>query len=185
MSKMGVKSAIILLYVLQNLFQNINCDPINRLESNSTNGIEAKSSAYLNYCSSNLNCGLNQVCVDYSCRCEPNYKYSYQSLSCVYSTCVLNSDCQSYDLHRICRSGYCSCDSNYYSDSYNKVCKFSGASILWVWILFPIAISIIIAVLIYYFYRRNRRLSHGTCHTHVTTTVCPPPNCGQTNYVYY
>jgi hypothetical protein len=192
---MGVKSAIILLYVSQKLFQNVNCDPINRLKSNSANGIEAKSSTYLNFCSSNLNCGWSQVCVNFLCRCKPNYKYSYPTSSCVYSTCVWNSDCQSYDFHRICRSGYCSCDSNYYADSYNNVCKFSGASnyyadsnnkvykfsgasIPWRWISFSIAISII-AILIYYFYRRNRRLQH------VTTTFCPPPNCRQTNYVYY
>ncbi len=126
---------------------------------------------YLESCNSYYNCrGDHQVCVDFICRCVPNYKYEDGTKKCEHFNCSYNSDCRGYDFNRYCSNKYCDCLSGYYEDSTNgNKCEYfyTPSSITesyyydftWVWILIGIVIVIvgIILILIFNRYVRRRR----------------------------
>ncbi len=116
---------------------------------------------YLGSCNSYYNCrGDHQVCVDYICRCVPNYKNNYGTEKCEHFDCYSDSDCREYDFNRYCSYKYCDCLSGYYEDSTNgNKCEYSSSSTgyYWVWILVAIVtvISGIISILVFCIRRRR------------------------------
>jgi hypothetical protein len=83
-------------------------------------------SDYLGSCNRSYDCwGDHQVCVDYICRCIPNYKYDNVTEECEHFYCYSDFDCQEYDYKRYCSNNSCNCVDGYAEDSTNgNKCKY-------------------------------------------------------------
>jgi hypothetical protein len=84
------------------------------------------------YCSMNYDCTIHgdndQICVDNKCYCKPNYKLDIDLGYCSYHSCLYDSECQTYDNHRMCNSMTCKCDTDYKEDSFSFKCIYSPSS---------------------------------------------------------
>jgi hypothetical protein len=140
------------------------CDPLTEPNESKFNlKLLKNSSSYNNFCKSSSDCEEKQVCVEKKCFCEPNYRNDTLTQKCVKSKCYSDSDCQTYDKNAICKNDLCNCDENndYYLDSSTQVCKYKKIihfSVVWVYVMFPIACFAIFSIIFSYFYQQRRSL---------------------------
>ncbi len=141
-------------------------DPITKF-CNTTTGL---------YCSSNYDCtkygDFNQVCVDNSCQCGPNYQIDNKWGDCSYHSCYFDSECQTYDKNRVCRYGLCQCDTNYRTDSNSQKCIYYSANLWWIWLFLWIpAVFIVITVVRIY---KQRKIERQIQQSNQSINSCSP-----------
>jgi hypothetical protein len=161
---MEIKIIVIFFSICKFTIYLAKCDPL--IEPNDIKfnlKLLQNSSSYNNFCKSSNDCKKNQVCVEKKCFCEPNYRNDTLTQECVKSKCYSDSDCQTYDKNVICKNSFCDCDenNNYYLDSSTQVCKYTKIihfSVVWVYVMFPIACFAIFGIIFSYFYQQRRSL---------------------------
>ncbi len=135
-------------------------------------------------CSNNSVCqgfgNTHQVCVDNVCQCVPNYKWDLthercinfdcnfdgDSVYCSYFSCSYDSECQTYDKHRICNKRSCECETDYKEDSSSLKCTYNWShepnnnGRIWV-MFFKIALVLFLIIGIgignYYYVTKKRK----------------------------
>ncbi len=80
--------------------------------------VEMKSCTNLNDCDQNQFCINNQFC-----RCQPNYRYSAETMKCEYHSCDSDNDCNQFDRNSECSFDSCKCRSGYVLDPKTKICN--------------------------------------------------------------
>ena len=76
-------------------------------------------------CGNKYDCLLGKfsLCVDKECRCEPNYRFDRQNVTCSHFVCQTDLDCQQHDYNRVCQSsGICTCKAGFNGEDSDKVC---------------------------------------------------------------
>lgn len=118
-------------------------------------------------------CGLNEVCVENTCRCKPNYNRDQRWGVCTHFLCRKNSDCyNNHDIHRECVDGLCKCKDGYTENDIDLVCVCgdSYSSYLWFLLILPF---ILVAFVVYC--RRTRKKSLAPIPSLVVFNSTPPP----------
>jgi len=161
-----MSSKIVLIFLSCILFESkiTICDQQNfNFTDNKT---DLGNSTFNQNCKSSKDCETFEACIKNKCLCEPNYKYNDLKQECVYTKCYSDSDCKLFDKMMLCQDWNCICDerNDYYLDSSSQVCKYIKIihfSLIWLYILFPIALIAIFAILFNYYYQKQRRLKHS------------------------
>ncbi len=133
-------------------------------------------------CSLKTSCDPNQVCIDNSCECAPNYQWSKNNVKCIPYKCHSDSDCwYSGDFNRECRANSCVCTKYYKEENWTKRCKYPYNDLVYVCLLVFIPAIIIICGVFYFRNKRRQRLAERssdptTCqYAHHQTYPPPPP----------
>jgi hypothetical protein len=148
------------------------CKNLFELQANnsSKNYTKQPSSLYLSRCDSNNDCfasDRNLRCVDYKCRCAPNYNYEAYDQKCKFFSCYDNIECRTYDEYRYCLDvgyyGTCNCDTNYYVDYSNgDKCTYSyifNMTLVWIVVGVVLALKISLIVIAIHRHRKSKNKS--------------------------